>query len=327
MGLLDNMIKKAVSDAMGSAVKKAVQPAADAAAQKAADSIAQAAQASAQAAQAAQTSAQAATQAAAQTAAQSAAQAATQAAANAAQSSAAAGGTDMPSQAELESAFSMLGQLMQGAADSAAKNMKVCPQCGEAAEADEAFCPKCGGKLPEITVSQSYTCAKCGKQNKLGQRFCTGCGEKLPAALMEEQAQAEKDAKVIGEEWQEKLPEYPVWSCGGNDYGIDVFEEGRGIMFACMFPTGMLAEQAVRAYREVLKAAGFRQEGKYKSDDHLYKKVNGVSCHVDTEHCFEGDAESPCIYFNHEEPTGGYNYQPPPQQPKKPGGLFGALFG
>ena len=93
-----------------------------------------------------------------------------------------------------------------------------------------------------------------------------------------------------------------------------------------MFPTGAQAEQAVRAYREVLKAAGFRQEGRYPSDEHLYKRVNGVSCHVDTEHCFEGDAESPSIYFSHEDPSGGYDYKPEPPK-KKSGGLFGALFG
>lgn len=314
MGLFDNLIKNAVSGAVGeamqSAVKKAVQPAADAAAKKAAEAVTDAAQQTVQAAQ--QTS-------------QAAGQAGAEAAASGAE--AAAAGTEMPSQSEIESAFGMLGAMMQGMADGAAKNLKVCPSCGEGAEADEMFCPKCGAKLPEMTVAQSLQCTKCGKQNKVGQKFCTGCGEKLPAALMEEQAQADKDAKVLSVDWQEKLPEYPVWSCGGNDYGIDVFEEGRGIMFACMFPTGEQAQQAVKAYREVLKAAGFKQEGRYPGDDHLYKRVNGVSCHVDTEHCFEGDAESPCIYFNHEEPSGGYDYQPPKQQPKKPGGLFGALFG
>ncbi len=324
MGLLDNMIKKAVSgavsDAVGGAVRKAVQPAADAAAQKAADSITQAAQSSVQAAQSSVQAAQASAAAA------NAAAAEANAAAAEAQGTAASGSTGMPSQAELESAFGMLGQMMQGMADGAAKNLKVCPSCGEAAEADEAFCPKCGAKLPEMTVAQSLVCAKCGKQNKVGQKFCTGCGEKLPAALMEEQAQADKDAAVLAK-WQELMPEFPVWSCGGKDFQIEQLDGA--IMFGAEFPDSRSAEQAVEAYRALVKSAGFKQEGQYPSDEHLYKRINGVSCHVDTEHCFEGGSESPSIYFNHDNPYGGYDYKKPEPQKKSGGlgGLLGGLFG
>lgn len=316
MGLLDNMIKKAVSgavsDAVGGAVRKAVQPAADAAAQKAADSITQAAQASTQAAQAAAAQANAAA-----------------AEANAEMQRAkgeAPASTEMPSQSEIESAFGMLGAMMQGMADGAAKNLKVCPSCGEGAEADEMFCPKCGAKLPEMTVAQSLQCTKCGKQNKVGQKFCTGCGEKLPATLQEEQAAAAKDAKVL-ETWQQLLPEYPVWSCGGKDFQIEQLDGA--IMFGAEFPDSRSAEQAVEAYRALVKSAGFKQEGQYPSDEHLYKRINGVSCHVDTEHCFEGGSESPSIYFNHDNPYGGYDYKKPEPQKKSGGlgGLLGGLFG
>ena len=313
MGLFDDLIKNAVSGAVGdavqSAVKKTVQPAADAAAKKAADSIAQAAEAGTDAAR---QSAEAASQAAAEL--------------NAAGAEAAsAGGTQMPSQSELESAFGMLGAMMQSAADGAAKNLKICQNCGEAAEAEEQFCPNCGTKLPEMTVSQSLTCTKCGKQNKIGTKFCSGCGEKLPAALMEEQAAAQRDAEVLAK-WAEILPEFPVWNCGGTDFGIDSVDPGI-YYFAATLPDAAQAEKAVEAYRQLAMQAGFKQEGQYPSKEHLYLRVNGKSCHIDTEHCFESDANVPSIYFLHDEPTGGYDYKKPEPQPKKPGGLFGALFG
>lgn len=314
MGLFDNLIKNAVSgavsDAVHSAAKKAVQPAADAAAQQVANAAAGAIT------QAAQTGTQA-IQQSTQAAAQASAEAGTAAAEGAAQ---------IPSGAELESAFGMLGQMMQGMANGAAKNMKVCPGCGEGVSAEESFCPHCGTKLPEMTVAQSLTCTKCGKVNNVGTKFCTGCGEKLPATLQEEQAAAAKDAAVL-EKWKELLPEYPVWSCGGKDFQIEQLDGA--IMFGAEFPNSTLAEKAVEAYRAVVKAAGFRQEGQYPSDEHLYLRVNGVSCHVDTEHCFEGGSESPSIYFNHDNPYGGYDYKKPEPQKKSGGlgGLFGGLFG
>ena len=76
---------------------------------------------------------------------------------------------------------------------------------------------------------------------------------------------------------------------------------------------------------ELRELAGLRLVEQYPDEEHLYKRVNGVSCHVDTEHCFQGDADSPTIYLDHSQPTGGYDYKKP--EKKQSGGLLGALFG
>lgn len=304
MGLFDKLIKDAVGNAVSEAVKKAVQPKAD---ELAANAVSQAANALNQTAN--------------QTAA--AAGAANQAAAEGAQ---AASGTEAPSKEEMQAALGTLGSLLGGFAQRAAENMKLCPKCGEAASADKDFCPSCGAKLPDMTVADGVKCAKCGKQNEPGTRFCSGCGEKLPAAVQAEQAAAEADAEVL-KQWAEKLPDFPVWSCGGSDMELEqeTGTETESWWFSVTLVTPVAAENAVKQYRQVLMQNGFKTEGQYPDEEHLYKRVNGVSCHVDTEHCFQGDADSPTIYLDHSQPTGGYDYQKP--EKKQSGGLLGALFG
>ena len=308
MGLFDKLIKDAVSGAVGNAVseavKKAVQPKAD---EIAVNAVNQAADALNQTAN--------------QTAA--AADAVNQAAAEGAQ---AAAGTEAPSKEEMQAALGTLGSLFGGFVQHAAENMKVCPKCGEGASADKDFCPSCGAKLPDMTVADGAKCTKCGKQNEPGTRFCSGCGEKLPAAVAAEQAAAEADAAVL-KEWAEKLPEFPVWSCGGSDMELEQIPDAdtESWRFSVTLVTAVAAQNAVKQYRQILMQNGYKTEGQYPSEEHLYKRVNGVSFHVDTEHCFEGDAESPSIYFNHSLPNGGYDYKKP--EKKQSGGLLGALFG
>ena len=305
MGLFDKLIKDAVGNAVSEAVKKAVQPKAD---ELAANAVSQAANALNQTAN----------QAAA------AAGAANQAAAEGAQ--AAAGTAEAPSKEEMQAALGTLGSLLGGFAQHAAENMKLCPKCGEAASADKDFCPSCGAKLPDMTVADGVKCAKCGKQNEPGTRFCSGCGEKLPAAVQAEQAAAEADAEVL-KQWAEKLPDFPVWSCGGSGMELEqeTGTETESWRFSVTLVTPVAAENAVKQYRQVLMQNGFKTEGQYPDEEHLYKRVNGVSCHVDTEHCFQGDADSPTIYLDHSQPTGGYDYKKP--EKKQSGELLGALFG
>ena len=69
---------------------------------------------------------------------------------------------------------------MMNVANEAAKNMKVCPACGEPTTADKLFCPSCGTQLPEQTAAESAVCSNCGYQNDVGTKFCAGCGAKLP---------------------------------------------------------------------------------------------------------------------------------------------------
>jgi len=220
-------------------------------------------------------------------------------------------------QESLNQAAGVLGGLfgaMQNAANEAAKNMKICPSCGQPAKADQKFCPSCGEKLPETTVAQGAICPSCGKQNSIGMKFCADCGTKLPAAVAEEQAAANRNAAVLAE-WGEKLPQYPKWSCGGDEIYINDYDEN-GYSFGAVFKNNPdAAHRAVEEYRQILLANGFRQAGQYPSMEQLFKRIDGVVYNVDTEHCFEGDPDCACIGFCVREPYGGFDYVKP--EPKK----------
>lgn len=291
---LENGIRRGVSNAVGEAVKKAVQPKADELANKAADKLDDAAR---KAADQMQTTGQAANQAASE-----------------------AAGETAKAGEELGTGFARLAQTMENYANNAAKNMKICPNCENPASADTTFCPRCGAKLPELTLGQGALCPSCGKQNTIGTKFCIDCGTKLPFAVEEEKAAADRDAAVLAK-WTEILPAYPVWNCGGKEYRLE--DLGGYYEFAATFENVAAAEEAVVKFRELLQANGFRQAGEYPCKEHLYKMVDGQCYHVDSEHCFESDDNEPFFYFNVQEPAGGFNYVKP--EPKKSGwrGLFG----
>lgn len=213
----------------------------------------------------------------------------------------------------LEGALGNLQRSIESYATEAAKNIKVCPGCGEATGADKKFCPKCGTKLPDQTVAQSVVCSNCGKQNSIGTKFCSDCGTKLPAAVQEEQAAQANDAAVLTV-WGEKLPQYPKWCFGGRDFNIEEYNPGC-YQFSARFTSDLTAQNAVKQYRELLLQNGFRQAGEYPDPRHLYKIVDGFCYHCDTEHCFEGDSDCPTINFNIGEPSGGFHYVKP--EPKK----------
>ncbi len=215
----------------------------------------------------------------------------------------------------LESAMANLERSVQGYATEAAKNMKICPKCQKPTSADKKFCPECGAQLPEQTVAQSAVCTNCGTQNPIGTKFCQDCGTKLPAAIQEEQAQADRNAAVMAE-WDVKLPQYPKWTCGGAKMYIDDYDTH--YIFAADFNGNTVAAQrAVSEYRQILLSNGFRQAGEYPSIEHLYKRVDGVVYHADTEHCFDGDSDYPSIGFDKSEPRGGFDYVKPEQKKKK----------
>ena len=220
----------------------------------------------------------------------------------------------------LESAFANLQQSMENYATQAAKNMKICPKCQTPSPSDKSFCPNCGTKLPEETLAQSTVCTQCGKQNAIGTKFCSSCGTKLPFALAQEKAEEEKNAAVLAE-WAEKMPEYPLWNCGGTDFELEEGEDW--FRFAASFDTEAEGEQSIPAYRALLKENGFREAGQNPDKSHLYKKIDGKCYHVDTEHCFEGSMERPEIWFNVAEPYGGFDYVKPEPKARKKFGLFG----
>ena len=213
-----------------------------------------------------------------------------------------------------ESAFANLERAAQGYATEAAKNMKVCPSCQKPTSADKKFCPECGTALPEQTIAQGAVCTNCGKQNTIGTKFCQDCGTKLPSAIAEEQAAANRIAAVMAQ-WDEKLPQYPKWNCGGTEMYIEDYDEN-GFMFSvCFNGNSQAAHRAVEQYRQVLLQNGFRQAGQYPSMEQLFKRIDGVVYNVDTEHCFEGDPDCACIGFCVREPYGGFDYVKP--EPKK----------
>ena len=214
----------------------------------------------------------------------------------------------------LEGAMANLERSVQGYATEAAKNMKVCPNCNKPTTADKKFCPDCGTQLPEQTVAQGAVCPSCGKQNAIGTKFCQDCGTKLPAAIAEEQAQADRNAAVMAE-WDQYLSHYPKWTCGGSEFNIELYDHGC-VGFTAFFKGNVnAAHRAVDEYRQILLQNGFRQAGEYPSIQQLYKRIDGVVYNVDTEHCFEGDADTACIYFSVREPCGGFDYVKP--EPKK----------
>ncbi len=182
----------------------------------------------------------------------------------------------------------------------------MCPNCGEAAKSTEKFCPHCGSELGEKTIADDCICTSCGTQNNIGVKFCTSCGTKLPAAIAEEQAAAKKNALVMAQ-WDEKLPQYPKWNCGGTDWAIDDYDT-HFVFYARFKDNHNAARQAVEQYRQLLLQNGFRQAGQYPRIENLYKKIDSVCYHVDTEHCFDGDGDCPCIGFDISEPYGGFDY-------------------
>ena len=217
----------------------------------------------------------------------------------------------------LEGAFANLERAAQGYATEMSKNIKVCPNCNQPSDKEKTFCPSCGTKLPETTVSEGAVCTECNKQNPVGAKFCEACGAKLPAEIQAEEAAKARDAEEMSK-WDALLPCYPRWSCGGRNYCIE--DMGGYIRFSADFEgNGYAAQQSVTQYRNLLMQHGFIQAGQYPNIAHLYKRVNGVCYHADTEHCFEGDPDCPNIYFNIDEPTGGYDYVKP--EPKKQVGL------
>lgn len=176
------------------------------------------------------------------------------------------------------------------------------------------------GSYATEAAKNMKVCTSCGKQNVIGTKFCQDCGTKLPVAVQEEQMHADDHASVMSK-WDKQLPQYPKWNCGGSHFEIEVYDGFT--TFSVNFDGNTFrAKQAVEQYRQLLLEGGFREAGENPTIEHLYKMIDGVCYHADTEHCFEGDNDTATIYFNTGEPQGGFYYKPD----KKSFGLKG-LFG
>ena len=292
MGLLDRAIKKGISNAIGNAVEKAVAPKIEQATagvvNQAAASVNQAVDSNVQSAPP----------------------------------------PDTAQTEERNQAAHTLGGLFgswQGAAASfaneAAKNMKICPSCGESASAATKFCPSCGAGMPEETVAQGAVCSSCGKQNDIGGKFCADCGAKLPAAVAEERAARTKTAALMAQ-WDALLPHYPKWSFGGTDMELEdmgVDEGGNPFYGLHIRSTG---RAALEQYRNLLRQNGFREAGKYPSSAQLYKMTDGVCRCFNSEEAFAGGDDCLSVYFQAKEPEGGFHYAKPEPQAKAKSGFF-----
>lgn len=214
----------------------------------------------------------------------------------------------------LEGAMANLERSVQGYATEAAKSTKICSNCGKPNGADKKFCSDCGTKLPEQNLAQGAMCTDCGTQNNIGTKFCQNCGAKLPATIQEEELKAQKNAAVMTE-WDEKLAQYPKWTCGGTEISIEDYGNNSYMFNARFNGNSQAAQRAVEEYRQILLQNGFRQAGQYPSIQQLFKRIDGIVYNADTEHCFEGDPDCACIGFYIREPYGGFDYVKP--EPKK----------
>ena len=54
----------------------------------------------------------------------------------------------------------------------------TCPNCGNIAQADDAFCSSCGQSLENVKADEN-TCPECGASIESDDAFCAKCGAKL----------------------------------------------------------------------------------------------------------------------------------------------------
>ncbi|MBN1363696.1 MAG: zinc ribbon domain-containing protein [Syntrophaceae bacterium] len=81
---------------------------------------------------------------------------------------------------------------------------KKCPACGEANEADAAFCTNCGRRFEE--TADVKKCPSCGETNERYSAFCTNCGNRLD----EKKTQNIGERSLIGTKLLELANEFLV---------------------------------------------------------------------------------------------------------------------
>ncbi|MCL2107379.1 MAG: zinc ribbon domain-containing protein [Oscillospiraceae bacterium] len=221
------------------------------------------------------------------------------------------------SAAQLGGIFAGFAGAAQSYANEAAKNMKICSSCGEAAGADQTFCPHCGARLPEMTAAQGAVCQGCGQQNDVGTKFCAGCGAKLPAALAgEEAARAKNEAELS--KWESLLPQYPIWVLGGDEIQIEEYGLENGCPAYGLHISGAGLPGLLAQYSQILKQNGFVTAGQYPMESMLYKRVDGVVYCFSSDNAFDGGTDHMSLYFSVREPSGGFDYvKPEPRQKPK----------
>ncbi|MDO4552051.1 MAG: zinc ribbon domain-containing protein [Bacillota bacterium] len=192
--------------------------------------------------------------------------------------------------------FSTIQQAATGIVNEAAKSMKICPQCGQPAGADQKFCPGCGAELPQATLSEGFICPQCGKENKLTAKFCADCGAKLPNTISEEEAVKAKTAAVL-ENWPQELAVFPKWN-GGGALSLEKEFDSDGSWWYMLSADGVTMQDLI-SYRQLLFQHGFAPGGDPQRPDihNLYKTENGVRWHFSSEDGFGGGDNQLCVYY------------------------------
>ncbi len=71
---------------------------------------------------------------------------------------------------------------------------RTCPQCGQRARPDAAFCVHCGTSLEAVTAEPCEgVCPSCGASFEAGDRYCRVCGAALPGEEPSEVVRADGD--------------------------------------------------------------------------------------------------------------------------------------
>jgi predicted RNA-binding Zn-ribbon protein involved in translation (DUF1610 family) len=71
--------------------------------------------------------------------------------------------------------------------------VRTCPECGQQAPADAAFCVHCGAALEFVAEREDNVCPACGASFQEGDRYCRACGAALSGAGASEVVRADGD--------------------------------------------------------------------------------------------------------------------------------------
>lgn len=222
--------------------------------------------------------------------------------------------------ADLEAVLGGWAKHAESYATEMAKNMKICPKCGQACSAEKEFCPQCGAKLPEHTAAHDYTCQKCGTLNTPGSKHCSKCGALLPGAEAEAKRKEENDAAVAAE-MRTKLTAFPTMDTLGTDLKLEDTSAEQGYPFITLSMEG--SSTIVQQYIQKLLSNGFSIK---TGVDCSYQKVENGVCHVFSNEIDMEEGSIRCYFWDDMEYKPETPKQPEPDLADLAKGLFKKFF-
>ncbi|NLW70804.1 MAG: hypothetical protein GX061_06970 [Eubacteriaceae bacterium] len=181
--------------------------------------------------------------------------------------------------------FSGYADTLTGIAEGAAKNVKLCPNCGEGNSAEKKFCASCGTKLPEETMAEQMyiTCPNCGNKNRAETRFCGECGGELPFVPMPGETVLDPQ-----ENWSADFAPFPVWTYGKLT-DISQYENQMEVRADCVI------KREYEEYKANLLNLGFKVSPK---DGSIWKVEGNCKYSLNTQRLWEGGGNT--IYLIYE---------------------------